>query len=218
MKKLIAILTIMIVLVGAVFAATPTGNAAILVTSSIEPVEPTFKMYTAQVSVELANQTAEQARTAALAGSAHVITANALLENNQAVVFTVQQLTNSRSVKTYTLSAAATDLVLYKYQDANGDDVLVSETPHPATDAEKKFTVDATTVNTFANGSLTSAQATYGGTAIEKTITYKGTFIDTTSDGKAPIDVASFTCTWGANPIAVTGDYRATVTLTISST
>ena len=218
MKKLIAILTIAIVLVGAVFAdATSTGASSLRITTTISPVEPTFKLATTQVHSDLAaaaDASAVNAITAAaLAGeSSHVITTDALLDDEVEVTFSVVQLTASKSVKTYTLTATATDLVLYKYQNAAGAWVLVSTTAHPATDAEKTFEVDATTVNTFANGDLTSAQATYAGTTSSKTITYKGT------DVEADTEVATFTCTWGQNENAVPGQYQGTVTLTITST
>ena len=206
MKKVIAILTIAIVLVGAVFAATSTGNAVLKVQTTIEPVEPTFKLATDQVEDELGGDDG---------ATAHVITTNDLLTAEQTVTFDVIQLIASKTVKMYTLTATATDLVLYQYQLPNGTWQNVSGeggVAHPATDAEKKFTVNATTVNTFANGVLTTAQATYGGSASSKTITYKGT--DVAADTK----VAYFTCTWDDNATAVPGRYEATITLTIAST
>ena len=221
MKKLITILTIMIVLVGAVFAdpaATSTGNTSILVTTSISAVEPTFKLYSGAIESLLADQTVDEAKAAAVAANHPVvIDTNSLLTEAQTVTFKVSQITNSRSIKAYTLAAEATDLVLYKYKNAQNQDVLEETTAHPAAAGKKKFEVQATTVNTFANGSLSTDDATYGGDGSAKTITYKGTSIDVTGQGKAPIDVATFTCTWNPNDQAVTGDYRATVTLKITS-
>ena len=218
MKKFLACLLVFVFVVAGIFAdATSTGAAALRITTCINATEPTFKLSTAQLESNLAtaaNSAAVDAITAtALAGEdSHEITEDLLLSAAQTVDFVVTQVTASRSVKTYTLSATATDLVLYKYKNPAGEDVLVSATPHPATDAEKKFVVGATTVNTFANGDLEAAKATYGGTTSAKTITYKGTTVP------ANVDVATFTCTWGANADAVTGEYQATVTLTITST
>lgn len=207
MKKfLIALLMMAVVLVG-VFAATSTGDATLIVTTKINALEPTFRLATDQVSDDLGGDAG---------ANAHVITADALLTANQSVTFLVKQISMSRSVKTYTLSATAGDLVLYKYEDANGNEVLVSRTPHPADASEKKFVVDHETVETFANGDLAAAKATYGGDATNKTITYLGNAQQATE--VAPVTVASFTCTWGANANAVTGDYQATITLTIAST
>ena len=209
MKKfLITLLMMAVVLVG-VFAATSTGDATLIVTTKINALEPTFRLATDQVFDDLGGD-------AGTLSNAHVITADALLAGDESVTFFVKQISMSRSVKTYTLSATATDLVLYKYKNPSGGDVLVSATPHPATDAEKKFEVDATTVNTFANGDLADAKATYGGTTSSKTITYKGNAQQATE--VAPVTVASFICTWGQNENAVTGDYQATITLTIAST
>ena len=217
MKKIIAIMMIAVFAIGMVFAATSTGAASLRITTTISPVEPTFKLATTQIYSDLATAADDSAvaaiTAAALAGeSSHVITTDDLLADDVEVTFSVVQITASKSVKTYTLSAAATDLVLYKYQNPAGEWILTSTTAHPATDAEKKFVVDATTVATIANGELTSAQATYDGSASAKTITYKGT------DVAADTEVATFTCTWGQNENAVPGQYQGTVTLTISST
>ena len=211
MKKFLACLLVFVFVVAGIFAdaATSTGNASLVVTTHINAIEPTFRLATDQVSDDLGGDGGTLA-------NAHVITTDALLTADQTVTFLVNQISRSKSVKTYTLSATATDLVLYKYKNAANEDVLVSATPHPATDAEKKFVVDATTVNTFANGDLESAKATYGGTSTSLTITYKGNAQPATE--LAPVTVARFTCTWGDNDDAVTGDYQATVTLTITST
>lgn len=209
MKRILIALLMMAVVFCGVFAATSTGDASLIVTTKINATEPTFRLATDQVYDDLGGD-------AGTLANAHVITADALLVGDESVTFLVKQISMSRSVKTYTLSATATDLVLYQYKNPSGVDVLVSATPHPATDAEKKFVVDATTVNTFANGDLTSAKATYGGTTSAKTITYKGNAQQATEG--APVTVASFECTWGQNENAVTGDYQATITLTIAST
>ena len=207
MKRILIALLMMAAVFCGVFAATSTGDASLIVTTKINATEPTFRLATDQVYDDLGGNAG---------ANAHVITADALLTANQSVTFLVKQISMSRSVKTYTLTAEATDLILYKYEDANGDEVLVSEHVHPATDAEKKFVVDHETVETFANGDLATAKATYGGDATTKTITYKGNAQQATE--VAPVTVASFICTWGANANAVTGDYQATITLTIAST
>lgn len=213
MKKfLIALLMMAVVLVGVFADATSTGNASLIITTHINAIEPTFRLAAGTVYDDLGG-------AAGTLDNAYVITTDALLAGDVPVTFNVNQISRSKSVKTYTLSATATDLVLYKYQLPNGSWQNVSGeggVAHPATEAEKKFEVDATTVNTFAEGDLDSAKATYGGDGSALTITYKGNAQPATE--AAPVTVASFTCTWEQNEDAVTGDYQATVTLTIAST
>ena len=210
MKKFVVFVLVALIALSCVFAdATSTGNASLIITTHINAIEPTFRLATAQVSDDLGGEGGTLA-------NAHVITTDVLLTADQTVTFLVNQISRSKSVKTYTLSATATDLVLYKYKNASNEDVLVSETPHPAAEADKKFIVDHTTVETFANGDLASAKATYGGSATALTITYLGNAQPATE--AVPVTVARFTCTWGDNDDAVTGDYQATVTLTITST
>ena len=212
MKKFLIALLMMAVVFAGVFAATSTGNASLVITTHINAEEPTFRLATDQKYDDLGGD-------AGTLANAHVITTDALLTADQTVTFLVKQISKSKSFKTYTLSATATDLVLYRYQLPNGSWQNVSGeggVAHPATDAEKKFVVDATTVNTFANGDLAETKATYGGSSSALTITYLGNAQPATE--AAPVTVASFTCTWGDNADAVTGDYQATVTLTIAST
>lgn len=220
MKRIITILAIMVVLVGTVFAdATSTGAASLKITTTITADEPTFKLSTTQVSSDLAAQTAQAAAAAALAGdSAHNIENDALLSANQTVKFTVTQVAKSRSTTMYTFTAAATNLELYEYQNASGNWIQTATTAHPAADADKRFVVSAATVDTFAvptvneaPAGLTATQATYGGTASAKTITYLGSSV------AANTDVLEFTCTWQQNADAVPGHYRATVTLTVAT-
>ena len=221
MKKLITILTIMIVLVGAVFAAST--DSSLIVTTKINSLEPTFKLSTA----ETGTATSEVALgTAGTLSNAYAITTDYLLANDATVTFYVRQISMSRSVKTYTLTATATDLVLYQYPNQAGNgNILVSTTAHPADPEYKRFEVtgrDTSTgiavVKTFADGALETAKATYGGAAdgSSKTITYKGNAVGSASS--TDIVVASFTCTWNDNINAVSGDYQATVTLTVEAT
>ena len=219
MKKLIAILTIAIVLVGAVFAADSTGSASLTVQTKINGGEPVFKLATDTVSVDLATG-------GATGTTAHTITADALLSADQTVTFLVVQTNKSRSTKTYTLTATASDLVLYQYPDPTDptQNILCSTTAHPAAESYKKFTIQGgTTVATLTGNDaqetpapyIPAAKATYAGNgSASLSITYKGNAF-----GAANTDstVARFTCTWDDNEDAVAGDYQATVTLTISS-
>ena len=143
--------------------------------------------------------------------TAHRIPVDELLKDDYTVEFSVIQQTASRSTKTYKFSATATDLVLYQYPGVQGDTILVADTPHPANDSKKSFNVESMVVNTFIEGVVTTDKGTYGGSASELTLEYKGGLQE------AGITVTKFTCTWLKNIHAAAGDYRATVTLTVTA-
>ena len=224
MKKAITILAIIAIVAGAVFAGDPVhdGASAIKVTTSVSNVEPIFVLKSGNVTSDAhASDNAgvrtpvatDAATAAALDGDTSVvITTNDLLNGNQTVTFDVYQNNATKAIKKYQLTAKATDLELYQYKNSAGVTVPNSgNTAHPAAAGLKKFTVQQTTVNTFANGDLTAAQATYDGTATAKTVEYLGTNV------AADTKVASFTCTWKQNADAVVGDYQGTVTLTVAT-
>ena len=226
MKKAITILAVLIVLVGAVFADPDPvldGASAIRVTTSVEAIEPIFILRTEQLDSDEHVTDVEGVRTpvavataksTALAGDdSHEITVNALIADNQTVNFEVVQTNDTKAIKKYQFTAAATDLELYQYVNAAGVTVQESQTPHPGAAANKKFTVqNSGVINTFADGELTAnTQAKYAGTATAKTVEYVGTVVD------ADTTVVTFSCTWNKNADAVVGDYQGTVTLTVAT-
>ena len=211
MKKLIAILMVLAIVAGFAFADdASTGNAQLTVITTINPPEPTFKLSTTQVEDGLGGNAG---------ATKHVITADALLTAPQEVTFTITQTKLSKSVKAYTFTATATDLLLVRYKDPNGNTVNnVSPTEHPAAADAKKFPINGgnagvATVETFATADLTVDQATVtGADSASYVITYTGVTVDEDTN------VGTFTCQWAANADAVPGEYEATVILTVSST
>ncbi len=127
MKKLITILTIMIVLVGAVFAVDPSatragsaGTAAIDVTAQVTATYPIYKLVVsggagdASSVVAPANQYAfNVVPDPALTPAAITDVSGLIVADGSAVVtFHVNQISNSRCTASYRLSVAASDLVL----------------------------------------------------------------------------------------------------------
>ena len=214
MKKLIAILTIAIVLVGAVFAAD-LGQADIVVTTTIAPAVPNFKLVSGSAEDTLGDNTTVATTKVELATDLTADNATA-----ETVTFTIKQVGRARTTKAFTFTATATDLLLVKYTNAAGNEVANSgNTASTADAADQKFEVNGGnngtwSVNTFANSTvLTSSQATMAGASTTSySVTYKGRPV---ADDTA---VGSFTVTWNPNANAVEGTYEATVTLTCTST
>ena len=220
MKKLIAILTIAIVLVGAIFA-DPTnstlaqgadGNAYIDIKTTIAELIPTFQLATNS------GVTAESAQTdTAATDSTHaqygILTstesAKLLNENGKAAVsFVVNQVGVARTTAGYTFTVTAGDLELTNYA-TNGATTL---------EANEKFTVVDSTPNlapiddiTKTVGNVTFTIADFTHTADTNTMTVR-------YSGIVPAQkIADFTVEWNANLDAVSGDYVATVQLEVSS-
>lgn len=214
MKKIFIVLMVLLMGVFALSASTQAG--VIKLVTSVTSAEPTFRLSTGMVNVDLSTvvDTAEidnLRETTLNSMTAHRIAVDELLKGDHTVEFSVIQYTASRSTKTYKFSATATDLTLYQYPGVSGDTILVADTPHPAGDSEKSFNVESTVVNTFTNGVVTADKGTYGGSASELTLEYRGGLQE------VGITVTKFTCTWLKNIHAVAGDYRATVTLTVTA-
>lgn len=210
MKKIFIVLTVLLMGVFTLSASTQAG--VIKLVTSVSSAEPTFRLSTSTVNTDLSTvvDTAEieNLRNTALNGmTVHTIAVDELLKGDHTVEFSVIQLTASRSTKTYTFSATATDLVLYRYPGVSGDTILVSDTPHPANDSEKSFNVESTIINTFANGVVTADKGTYGGSASGLTLEYRGGLQG------AGITVTKFTCTWLKNIHASSGYIQAPVCL-----
>ena len=221
MKKLIAILTIAIVLVGAVFATDP--DASITITANVASQTPSFKMsitsdttitgaavvYTDPTVVAGGSATA----TSALASGS--VTTLLGASGSLSVAFSLQQVAPARLTGTgasYKLKVEATDLIL---QGTNGDVAspttqqkfgVVDDTPD-VTRASETLT---TTVNSNA---VTVANLSHSGN--ELTVVYNG-FVDASTT--APKNLGTFSVSWNANQSAVPGDYKATIKLFVSAT
>jgi len=210
MKKIITILAIMIVLVGAVFA-DPTvagsnasdGTAQMIIKTTVTEQFPTFALKTTNnasgsASV-VANPFEAEAPENATADDALIAASG-----TYAVTFGIYQTTTSRTSALYSFSYTATDLVLTDLADGTH----VRNVGTEVQDATEKFTINATsgvTVNT------STGFAPKAGAGNEHIIHYTG------SNVAANTDVATFTVTWNKGNDQKAGDYKALITLTVAA-
>lgn len=212
MKKLIAILAVMFVIVGAIFAeqnaATSTGNAEVKVVTTVSIVEPTFKLTTASATTNLGNTT-NKGQAAGEIG-VHTIDVNTLIgQGTTAVEFAVIQIADCKSYKTYTFSATAEELVMTKEYDKDGN--LVAYAGEATTANHRAFAVDATTAAFVDGDNAAKALKTNASTAAAYQIKYTGDKV------AANTKIAGFTVTWTNDADAVPGQYEAYITLTVAS-
>ena len=216
MKKLVTILTMMIVLVCAVFA---DPEVSLNITAMLTAQVPSFRM-------AIASDTNVTSAAAVYSDSTiGASTANSTLSNTSlnsliassetvSVDIALSQVANARLTGTgvsYVLSVEATDLIL----QSNGADVA-----NPT--ATEKFTVaDTTPAITRASETLTTTVnsvpitvATITASDNALTIAYSGFVAASTAN---PRDLGSFTVSWNANESAVAGNYKAAITLFVSS-
>lgn len=208
MKKLIAILAVMFVIVGAVFAeqnaATSTGNAEVKVVTTVSIVEPTFKLTTASASTNLGNTRAVGEI------DVHTIDVNTLIgQGTTSVDFSVVQIADCKSYKTYTFSATAEELVMTKEYDKDGE--LVAYTGTATTTNHRAFALAHATVSFEDGDNDAKALKTNASTAAEYQIKYTGDKV------AANTKIAGFTVTWTNDAEAVPGQYEAYITLTVAS-
>lgn len=207
MKKLITILTIMIVLVGATFA---TDSAQITLNATVSERVPSFKLNTT-------GNTALDSEAAAVvipdgSGSATIksTVADALADGtNTTVTFGVvlvprQDQKKIKTTHTYTFTVTAGDLV---HADAN------SLGTKDVVDANEKFT--ATKGNFVAvQNAIPAANATVTGGA-SLVLTFNGKSYD---PGNAEFVFATFPVEYSGNASALPGSYSGTVTISIATT
>lgn len=199
MKRLIGILAIAIVLVGAVFAAT--SNEELKITCVVASEEPTFRLIggvsadsvptssdelgATSVTVSVASTIASPATHAA--ASTITLEGNAIIDGAVKIYCFVKQTNDDvKSLKTYSFSVAATRL-----SDGNGH-----ETADPTVSTVSYLDAATATGRTVSN---TNHNVVYSG--------YKC----------AAADVASFDVTWEQTDLPP-ATYNAYITLTITST
>ena len=209
MKKVIAILVIAIVLVGAVFAA---DNAAITVSVDVAEHVPTFKLIT-QGNTNILNAEGSDAvedNGKATAGSVEfteTISKGLADATDATITFAVVQVKPSTTAsegkiktnKQYSFTVTASDLVLS----------TAGTTP------EDNEMFERGTISTFAEteGAIGSDFATITDGTSTLSILYTGK----TYAPAAEVSFATFTVTWGANPTALPGTYTANVILTMTT-
>ena len=233
MKKVFAIIAILVVLVGAVFADAPvpaTGYATLKVVTLVTTFEPAFKLVSykagniASTSGELiASQTERGVMATATNSDAdatdayHVIDVNTLIDDTETsttVDFAVIQTIDSKSYKTYTLSATSTPLTMVKKYNNLGALVALGNNETPTVENHRVFAAEDATVSDFAAGSaigVATNELTSGGSGSAFTVTYGGALV------AANAQIATFSCSWTNDPEAVPGQYEADIVLHVTS-
>ncbi len=189
MKKLIAILAVMIAFAGAVFAVT---GEQLQINATVTPVAPIFSIYGGKTSDEAAGTTYKGNASTPTAIS---YTGN-LAETDVVLYIRLWQSNKAKYSNTASLTVTATPLTnttvsvgTYKTAAPTAGSISKTESPAGITYATNPAasTVDGNTVVSYA--------PKYDGRSINAT------------------DIGTFTLTWGANADLAAGSYTATVTL-----
>ena len=217
MKKLITILAIMIVLVGAVFATDPLAandKAQLTVNTEIKLQYPIYSLQATAWGTYGQGTNGDLGSADVMVHSENPLTPqdvrigdDVLTEHDATITFTINQTNLSRIKGSYTLSVSAGNLIITKITNQDGSKTNAS-------DAEKtanQFTVSA--APEIAGETVTNTTMTYPANGKIK-IQYNGKKVGA-SDAVTPL--ATFSYTWSANESAAAGDYKADVTLTIES-
>ena len=229
MKKLITILVIMIVLVGAVFAAPSAkaqeanGTALIDVIATILEESPRFELAVKSGATPVsggANDGIDAVSSDTTIDYSELSAADAAalaVDTDATVVFSINQIASARSNATYDLTVTAGDLELIEYSDG-------SDAPASASlKANEKFTVKtaSTTLEVGSAGAsikgavLTSVEmASVAVSGSVLTVDYHGVVAASTDAKK---ELGKYTVVWNHNADAVSGKYQAAVTLTVAA-
>ena len=216
MKKLIAIVTIAIVLVGAVFAANTeqsyaSTNEKLTIVTTVTRVEPTFKLVGGTASDSITQEsdsvsndnwsTAYNGATLTLAASDYNIATGDIK-----LFFAIRQKTNANIHKAYTFTVTASDLV---YQKADNQDT-------------KEFTIqnggiEHLTANTTLTGATTSTYPALTASVDGSNLvaTYTGV-VNVPTTGDQYIEIGTFDVTWPETVDAIAGTYKADIKMTFT--
>ena len=219
MKKLIAIMTIAIVLVGAVFAdeaaANANGSAQITIQTCINEQFPAYKLKATGVTTgSLSGENGAGSESAVAASNPTkglvTVTTDYLLDHDATVNFSIIQTKKSITIHVYNIGVTASDLVMTKKSDGS------NYTPATANTYDEEHKFVCSTPNPAINtGNIAHAvvSGTNAGTA-----TQGGAGAIVTYDGQkvaADVTIATFSCSWTQQEKAAAGTYEATVTLTV---
>ena len=244
MKKLIAILVVMIVLVGAVFADTANtaeaqranGKAQIIVNATVTELIPQFQLAIksdeADVSpikadnVELgtvSNNAVSQGavnaeQTTMAAASVNTLTGKDTTAANVTVSFVINQVAKANLKANYSITVKASNLNLIEYSDKTA----VPSTGYTLKPTEYFEVLDDTPEVTPAN--TTAIQVSdidaikFAGTSANVLqLQYTGNVqVDANKTDKI-LKLGSFDVTWKPNETAVAGEYQATVEIEVKS-
>ena len=215
MKKLITILTIMIVFAGMVFAV---DGAYIDVTATIAEHVPTIKLAITSATSVVAFAEDTVAADIAHAGPAalHADTVNNLTSGTeQTVSFKIYQYdyarlsVNGTNNHIYNYTVSATDLIL----QVNDADVV------GPTGAQKfNCSTKTPTVNALQTGATASANYTNNGNTTATAVGGAGS-LTVTYKGYVPADaiLGEFDISWDGNTSAEAGTYKSTITMTVTT-
>jgi len=232
MKKLITILTIMIVLVGAVFAVDPyegtktisNGTAAIDITASVKELFPVYQLAVKTGAAAATSRNVGNGAEEILIDEGDVPVANKAAMttdlvnqltagNTAAVVFNVKQISQSRCEVDYEMVVTATKLVRVQWKDAAGD--TQQRTFEEALDAatgEETFTQTIAIAHDFTYADSTTIGTLQTEPTDKIVAKYTGKTITATDSV-----IGTATVTWNGNQVAKPGEYEARVLLTVTA-
>ncbi len=191
MKKLIAILAVMITFAGAVFAVT---GEQLQINVTVNPVAPAFSIYGGKTSDEAAGTTYQGNATTP---TAITFDSNSydLTENDITVYIRLYQNNKAKYTGTATLTITATPLVNQTIQEG------IHQTEAPtAADIQK------TTPNGISYSINPVASTVEGNTVVTYKPNYSGSSVQKT-------DIGTFNLKWDHDPDLAVGSYQATITL-----
>jgi hypothetical protein len=225
MKKLITVLAILVVLVGAVFAANSedaaaaAGTSKIQVSAKIKEAVPVFQLATNDSTDLTADKTAtKETAEKPTASVVETVARDTLAAGSDLTIsFKLNQVAKANLKANYTIEVSADPLLLTTNSDGTPfsgtqSDVqkFLCDTPAPAisahadykaSDAENAAVVLDLGVDTSASNKLTLEY------------TGKGQLNATTT---APVELGTFDVKWKGNANAVAGTYTADVTMLVS--
>ena len=227
MKKLIAILTIAIVLVGSVFAgAGETGTPAeqsgrITIRSEVVREDPTFVLK-GGVS---ANSLTAVGNDGAEGSGAELKQATMsdwdISQANITAFFGIFQTSKAKNQFTYTFSVAPTQFV--QYETSTGAAPTNAYTVNKAVDihdvvTQEWFDDDTEGVESATAPSVTEATGTDLIDTLGGSITFDGTkVVNPNATASAPATVSTFQITWTYDREAPAGKYQADILLTVTA-
>ena len=223
MKKLIAILAIAIVLVGAVFADDELASAAngasrIDVTAKVEAVAPRFSLGTNdsndlvadKVAAIVSGKTSTDITVQQTVDMNDTVAAGLASGAAQTISFVIRQTQDSRINTAYNLTVTATDLKL------NGTSTTAHEFFTCTTKTPAVSGISAITDGAAQNPATlaTFAPASSGSNVL--VATYNGGFVDVSAVLSDNV-IGSFDVVWSGDAHAAAGTYTANVILEVSA-
>lgn len=222
MKKLITILVILIVVVGAVFAAdenksAATGAAQLDVTCHIDATAPRFALASddttnlqAEITTAVVNGKTKDDISVGATGALAATVATSLGNGTAATVsFKINQTQTSRIKAIYDLTITATDMQLTAYSDGtaktsgwNANESFECTTKTPA--------VSAPNATATANNVTVAA---FSGSSNVLTADYKGGVVAVAANNV--LTIGTFDVVWSGNATAVAGDYKASIIMEV---